>query len=298
MATSGSRPDQRKEKKPESVQFWLAITAGSLLFHSLFMFGVSRSIKVSVVEPAVSGAIDVEIVDPLGREVVAGGEPIVPAAAFKPEPTPLPEFSPEPTKEPTPEPSVKPEVKEKPPIADKPKPTKLKETPSTPNPDSPKSVVPVRSGNELPPTPPSSGGVRSVDVREESVPEQENSKGNMEGNDDPTSKLRLNPHPQLSISQSSPLFPVGKLATISVQFAAICPVSKGTVCDPTQVKIQRTKNNATYSGPAPNLSSKDLEEIDTLAAKIISQASVQSLTIETTTPEKPATFWSITFQIR
>jgi hypothetical protein len=120
MATSGSL-ERRKEQKPESVHFWLAIVAGSLFFHSVFMFGVSRAVKVAVAEPG-GGAIDVEFVEASGSKAAPEGEPIVPASSFKPEPfrpepTPLPEFTPEPIVKPEEKPIVKPEVREeKPPI--------------------------------------------------------------------------------------------------------------------------------------------------------------------------------------
>jgi hypothetical protein len=136
-------------------------------------------------------------------------------------------------------------------------------------------------------------------VKEEEDPEQQSSRGDMRGNDDPPSKLKLNRHPGFSISQNSPLFPVGKEATITVQFAATCPISTGNVCDPNHVKLDRgTNNGAAYSGPAPNLSPKDQGEIDRLATEMISKASVQSLIINSPKQVKDDTFWSVTFQIR
>lgn len=157
MATSGSH--QRKEREPESVQFWLAIAAMSLAFHSIFMFGVTRLATVTVVEPAGGGAIDVEIVDPLGRDARSEGEPIVPAAALKsdkpepaakPEPTPLPEFTPEPAPqasqkpEPKPEPIVQPEVKKKPEVKE----VKEQKKPSVPKPDKPKGDKPKKKDDQ------------------------------------------------------------------------------------------------------------------------------------------------------
>jgi hypothetical protein len=124
MATSDSR-EKHKEQKPESVHFWLAIVAGSLFFHSVLMFGVSRSVKVAVVEPG-GGAIDVEFVEASGSKAASEGEPIVPASSFKPEPfrpepTPLPEFTPEPIVKPEEKPIVKPE-KEKPDVKEEKRP--------------------------------------------------------------------------------------------------------------------------------------------------------------------------------
>lgn len=193
---------------------------------------------------------------------------------------------------------MKPEVQEKKPIVQPEK----KENPNLPV----KVTTPKKNSTETPPltspkklTEPSEiTGVRSVTVQDSFDPEPQSSNGDMPSKDDPPSKLKLNPHPALSIPKNSTLFPVGKSATIDVQFAATCPVSTGTVCDATQVKLRRTKFAVSYSGPASTQSPKDLEDIDKLATDILSKASVQSLTIETSANGKPDTFWSITFTLR
>lgn len=71
-----------RERKPESVQFWLAIAAVSFLFHALLIVGIKRWATIAVVEPDV-GPIAVELVEPAGSESVEA--PIVQAAALKPE---------------------------------------------------------------------------------------------------------------------------------------------------------------------------------------------------------------------
>ena len=48
-----------REKKRESVQFWLAIGAISLIFHALLIIGIKRWATISVVEPD-AGPIAVE----------------------------------------------------------------------------------------------------------------------------------------------------------------------------------------------------------------------------------------------
>ncbi len=78
MAGSGAL----RERKRESVQFWLAIAAVSFLFHALLIVGIKRWATIAVVEPD-AGAIAVELVEPAGSESVDA--PIVQAAALKPE---------------------------------------------------------------------------------------------------------------------------------------------------------------------------------------------------------------------
>jgi hypothetical protein len=151
MATSGSR-EKHKEQKPESVHFWLAIVAGSLFFHSVLMFGVSRAVKVSVAEPG-GGAIDVEFVEASGSKAVSEGEPIVPASSFKPEPfrpepTPLPEFSPEPTPKPSQEVVQKPEPSPEPSPKQPVKPAVKETTPIVSKPEKPEGEKPNKTGNQ------------------------------------------------------------------------------------------------------------------------------------------------------
>ncbi len=313
----------QRGRKPESVQFWLAIAALSLAFHSLFLFGIQRWAKVAVLQPEVSGPIDVELVAaaPAKSEVNEGAiaqvpqQPeVVPQTKLEAKPQPVesePEVvqKPDPKREPEPKrelPIVPVDPKKKPPIVEKPKP-KPNETPSsTPKnsdlpeqkPASPKPVVPVTSGDGLPSDKIGGSGTRSVGVQPAFEPEQQSSSGDMPSTDNPPSQLKLKPHPGLSISQNSPLLSGGKSATIDVRFAATCPISAGNVCDPTQVKLQRLKADVPYTGPASTLSPKDLEEIDKWATEIVSKASVQSLTIQTPRQDKPDTFWSVTFQLR
>ena len=103
-----------REKKQESVQFWLAIGAISLIFHALLIIGIKRWATIAVVDE--SEPIAVELVEPAGDSASAG-EPIVQAAAMKPEikPEAKPEVKPEPEpeikSEVKPEPIVQPEVK-------------------------------------------------------------------------------------------------------------------------------------------------------------------------------------------
>jgi outer membrane biosynthesis protein TonB len=126
MAGSGAL----REKKRESVQFWLAIAAVSFLFHALLIVGIKRWATIAVVEPD-SGPIAVELVDSVG-DAEPQGEPIVQAAVLKPEaklevtkPEVKPEVQPEPEVKPEPivQPSVQPKIeKKKPTIASTPKP--------------------------------------------------------------------------------------------------------------------------------------------------------------------------------
>jgi hypothetical protein len=299
MATSDSL-ERRKEQKPESVHFWLAIVAGSLFFHSVFMFGVSRAVKVAVVEPG-GGAIDVEFVEASGSKAAPEGEPIVPASSFKPEPfrpelTPLPEFSPEPTPKPSPEVVQKPEVKETP-IVPPPNPTNRPKTPAktAPRTTPEKGGTPARSSQPLT-KPEDLTGVRSVIVSYEEQPEQESSNSGDASKPDEPAKLILGSFPNISINANSPLLP----GSITVQFYATCPISTGNRCDPSQVKLSRNQQiSASYSGSASTISTKDQEDIDRLATEIVSKASVQSLTTKTSFNKKAeATYWSITFTLR
>jgi outer membrane biosynthesis protein TonB len=182
MATSDSL-ERRKEQKPESVHFWLAIVAGSLFFHSVLMFGVSRAVKVAVVEPG-GGAIDVEMVDASGSKAASEGEPIVPASSFKPEPfrpepTPLPEFSPEPILKPEEKPIVKPEVREeKPPIV---QPEKKKPIVQ------PEKKKPIVQPEKKKPQPPDKKGPSEP----EKIPTQDVGKPGDTDGDDPSIRLNV-----------------------------------------------------------------------------------------------------------
>jgi hypothetical protein len=105
MADSGAL----RGRKPESVQFWLAIAAVSLLFHALLIVGIKRWVTIAVVEPD-AGPIAVELVDPVGNPEPQG-EPIVQAATIKPKVKPdlKPEVKPDLKSEVQPEPEIKPE---------------------------------------------------------------------------------------------------------------------------------------------------------------------------------------------
>jgi len=111
MAASGAL----RGRKPESVHFWLAIAAVSLLFHALLIVGIKRWATIAVVEPD-AGPIAIELVDPSG-DAAPEGEPIVQAAAMKPEAKPeaksevQPEFEIKLEPEIKSEPIVQPEVK-------------------------------------------------------------------------------------------------------------------------------------------------------------------------------------------
>jgi outer membrane biosynthesis protein TonB len=246
MATSESL-EKRKEQKPESVQFWLAITAGSLFFHSVFMFGVSRSVKVAVVEPG-GGAIDVEMVDASDNK--AAGEPIVPASSFKPEPfrpepTPLPEFSPEPIVKPEvreEQPIVKPEKEKpivKPEVVQKPKAKEKKKEPIAPQPN-----VAKGDPEDLLKKPPKPGDpeIKSVNFQVQSLPVlTPQSQGELDG----TATLAV---PRFPIIEVPPNFPLRLGQTLTVTLSFSINSQTGAIDSPTFSKI-------------PSLDDKDQERL-------------------------------------
>ncbi len=292
MATSGPSLDQRREKKPESVQFWLAIVAVSLLFHALLIVGVKRLATVAVVEPA-GGPIDVELMEPADSRAVAVDEPIVPAIASKPEPvrpepTPLPEFTPEPSPEviQKPEPIVKPEEKqEKKPIV-KPenkqeKPSKVtKETP----PGKPKSntgEAPITSNDSLKKPPlPTGSGIKSVNFGVSSTIDlTAQSKAELGG----TATLTMPKFPPILVA---PNFPLRPKETLTVTLSFSVNNLTGEADSPTLSKI-------------PNLDDKDQEQIQIAIVDSFSKVkfSPPKINIKGGAPPPDSTEWTITLQL-
>ncbi len=273
MATSGS--DQRKEKKPESVQFWLAIVAVSLLFHSLFIIGVKRWATVAVVEPAAGGAIDFEVVDKSDSKADSSGDPIVPASAlkpepFRPEPTPLPEFSPEPSSEPIVKPEEKPQVREeKKPIVPTPKTSPTSKVPkstpgsprSTPSPTVTPSTIPIPSPSPL------TGGGSTTRSFESQTQELQLA---AEPVDRPVDDFQLMPLPPIVLSRDF-TNDVGRSIDVSVTFFVKCLKFQARVCQQSSLELSS-------STPPPGLTQKYDSEFEKAVETWFEKLKVSSLT--------------------
>ena len=143
MATS----QRSRVRKPESVQFWLCVSAVSLALHSSLLFGLQRWAKVSIVTPD-GGPIAVELVD-APDTVASKPEPDADTIAQVPQkPDAKPDAQPEV------KPDVKPEVQPEPEpeVVRKPEP-KASETPIAPKPKTKPIVDPAKPTREKPKTP-------------------------------------------------------------------------------------------------------------------------------------------------
>ena len=301
-----------REKKQESVQFWLAIGATSLLFHALLIVGLKRWVTIAVVDE--SEPISVEFVDPSG-DAVPVGEPIVQAAAMKPEAKPevKPEVQPEPEPEikaeVQPEPIVQPEVKKVEPAIGsnetKPKVTKRPNKKTTPTTGKKSRSDEVQKG------PPANGetglgggkdlsgelgtiGQRTVGITLLSTLQNETG-----GADDRKATLRFKPFPSTSQLSANLIRDVGKSITIPVTVLISCTESQGLACIPSRIKIEYQSSRF-----PPNLSSEYDQELEKAIDNWIQTLQAESLVYETdpvgTTDsvKKPPTYWTIQVQLQ
>lgn len=301
-------------RKPEAVQFWLAIVAVSLLFHALLIVGIKRWATIEVVEPD-ADPISVELVDPAGPESM--NTPIVPAAALKPEvkPEANPEvqLEPEPEIKPEfgikPEPEVKPEVKPEarteikntqPPIASTPKPDRSpvplkKNTPSrqsgqSQSPElkkdltrenqnsSPKESVSASQSDDLLGNPGSGGGGSNL-AMSLAQPVLRSTSGEIGGRG--TAKLKLN-------------FPT------SIPFPATFALRAGEVI---RAKVRFVVVGNDIQSPEvkelqPKLSGRDQDALLQFIDDVVGQISVDEIVIDTDANKKPDTYWETTIELR
>ncbi len=313
MADSGAL----RGRKPESVQFWLAIAAVSLLFHALLIVGIKRWATIAVVEPD-AGPIAVELVDPVGN-AEPQEEPIVQAAALKPEAKPdltpevkpnlksevQPEFEikPEPGIQPVPivQPQVKTEIKKvQPAIVSTPKPARSlvppkKNTPSTPSKQSQSSGLkkdPTKENqNSLPPTPippsksddplsnPGSGVGGSNLTTSLAPPVLRSTPGEIGGSG--TAKLKLNFPTSIPFPATFALKP-GEVIRAKVSFVVV-----GNDIQSPEVKELQ-----------PKLSGRDQDALLQFIGDVLSQISVSEIVINNDRLEKPDTDWETTIELR
>jgi outer membrane biosynthesis protein TonB len=250
MATS------QRGRKPESVQFWLAIAALSLAFHSLFLFGLQRWAKVAVLQPEVGGPIDVELRDaaPAKPDVNEGAiaqvpeQPeVVPQTKLEVKPQPV-----EPEPEVVQKPDPKPEPKREPelPIVD----PKKNVTPSPKVRSSPparSTVTPKPTSTQtpgvVPPIPKDlidlngEGKTRSLTA---SIGTNEASQVSTGGTNEQVAKLVLQkPLPPIMMSADF-VKDVAKSMLVSVTFTVDCKLSQGLVCPSDQINISYSAHQA------------------------------------------------------
>lgn len=296
MAASGALRD----RKPESVQFWLAIAAVSLLLHALLIVGIKRWTTVAVVEPD-GGPISVELVDPAGSESVEA--PIVQAAALKPEaklevrPEAKSEVQPEPEPEIKPEPIVQPEVKaevKKPAIASAPKPDRSivpskKNTPSgqsgpkkdptkeNQNPSLKKTVPPIKSDDLL--GNPGSGVGGSNLTTSLAPPVLRSTPGEIGGKG--TARIKLNFPATVPFPATFVLKP-GEVIYAKVSFVVV-----GNEIQSPEVKELR-----------PKLSGREREALLEFIGELLLKISVENVVIDNDAIIKPDTDWETTIELR
>ena len=297
-----------RERKPESVQFWLAIAAVSLLFHALLIVGIKRWATIAVVEPDV-GPIGVEMVEPV-RDAEPQGEPIVQAAALKPEvkpdvkPEPEPEIKttvepePEPKVKPIGQPSVQPKIEKKQPTIA-----------STPKPD--RSIVPPKK-NTLSGPSGSSG------------PKKDATKGNQNSSPSKTIPPVKSDDPlgspgsgvggsNLTTSLSPPVLRSSRevggrgTAKLKLNFPTTVPFP-GTFAlksgDVIRVKVYfvvlENKDIQSFDirELQPKLSGREQDALLTFIEEQLGKISVSDIVIDNDTPQKPDTDWETTIELR
>ncbi len=314
MAASGAL----RERKPESVQFWLAIAAVSFLFHALLLVGIKRWATMAVVEPD-GGAIAVELVEPAGSESVDA--PIVQAAALKPEvkpdvqPKPDPEIKtpvepePEPQVRPIVQPSVQPKIEKKQPAIA-----------STPKPD--RSIVPPKkntqsgqSGSSGPKKDPTQGNQNSSPSKPISPVKSDDPLGNP-GSGVGGSNLATSLSPPVLQSEWSltPEAPggIGGSGTAklklnfptSIPFPATFALKRGEVI---RVKVTLRVAGNDIQSPGfkilqPKLSGRDQEALVEFIYEVLPKISVAEIVIDnhtnSETNNKPDTDWETTMELR
>ncbi len=299
MADSGAL----RGRKPESVQFWLAIAAVSLLFHALLIIGIKRWATMAVVEPD-SGPISVELVEPV-RDSEPQGESIVQAAALKPEVKPdlksevQPELEIKPEPQIKPEPIVQPEVKTvlkkvQPAIVSTSKPDRStmppkKNTPSEPsgpkkdatkenqNSSPSKTIPPVKSDDPL--SNPGSGVGGSNLATSLSLPVLRSTPGEIGGSG--TAKLKLNFPTSIPFPATFALKP-GEVIRAKVSFVVV-----GKDIQSPEVKELQ-----------PKLSGRDQDALLQFMGDVLGQISVAEIVIDNNRTEKPDTDWETTIELR
>ena len=313
-----------RERKPESVQFWLAIAAVSLLFHALLIVGIKRWATIAVVEPDV-GPIGVEMVEPV-RDAEPQGEPIVQAAALKPEVKPDVKPEPEPeiktTVEPEPEPKVKPIIgqpsvqpkieKKQPTIASTPKPDRSfvspkKNTPSEPSRQSQSSGTkkdPTKENqNSLPPGSVPAGKSDNPVRSSTQLPPPDEIKGpsSFSASTDGEPRRLYGDSAALKLMQLPPIVlsarfakNAGKTLNISVSFIVKCPTSQKSICEPSFIQTEFQSQT-----PPSGLTSEDDLELEAAIEKWFALVQVSSLVFapdpigEAAATKKGDTTWNI-----
>lgn len=296
MATSASFKERKR--KPESVQFWLAIAAVSLLFHAGLIVGLKRWATIALVEPD-GGSIAVELVDPASEADAPPGEPIVQAAALKPDAKPAPEpiASPEPeipsSFEPKfepapivkPEPIVPPEKKPQPIV---PKPENNTKPPNRPSPKTdkkddkkePSKEIPTTKRNPLPLPTPTMTGIDTVNFQVLGEPQlTPQSQGELSG----TAVLKVPPFPPIDVPKG---FPLRRGETLDVTLNFYINNVTGQIDSPTFPKI-------------PNLDDKEREQLEIAVAELLGKImfSPPDVKIEGGAPPPESTEWRITLRL-
>jgi outer membrane biosynthesis protein TonB len=289
----------QRGRKPESVQFWLAIAALSLAFHSLFLFGIQRWAKVAVLQPEVSGPIDVELRDaaPAKPDVNEGAiaqvpqQPeVVPQTKLEAKPQPV-ESEPEVVQKPDPkrEPELKPELPIVPPVKST-VPVPKSETPQKPKSTKKPLTKPEVGKPEVgkpevgkpevgkPLTPPDQTTGRDLTVNLP-VPKLLSAPGEIGGKG--TARLRL----------KSPL---------TIPFPATFSLKSGDVI---RAKVKFIVTGKDFQSPeikelSPKLSGRDQDQLLALMEEFLTQISVEKIEIDTDAVEKPDTEWETTIELR
>ena len=322
MATS----QRSSVRKPESMQFWLGVGVASLALHSIFLFGLQRWARVTIVQPD-GGPIAVELVD-VPETVVSQVEPdTIAQVSQKPDSKPAaqpevaapevkldvkPEVQPEPEPEskPKPEPIVQPSTnadrkKTTPAIVPTPtkprsqnKPTKSVTPPPRSTPDDPKKrpgkkgdsteTSPVRSNDPL-------GDPNAVETGGRSFLVSYNKPNRLDG---PVAELTFDAMPPISLS-SKFARNVGPTINISLSFMVKCPVSQGTVCQTDRLQSEWHAHTSLQE-----LNAEQDVELDEAVQKWFQGVKIASLVYRlddrTAMTNKGDTFWNVqvTLQVR
>lgn len=299
MADSGAL----RGRKPESVQFWLAIAAVSLIFHALLIIGIKRWVTMAVVEPN-SGPIAVEFVDPVG-DAEPQGEPIVKAGALKPDAKPelRSEVQPEPEiqSEPIVQSSVQPKIEKKQStIASTPKPDRSivppkKNAPSAPsgqsgssgpekvatkenqNSSPSKTIPPVKSDDPL--SNPGSGVGGSNLTTSLSLPVLRSTPGEIGGSG--TAKLKLNFPTSIPFPATFALKP-GEVIRAKVRFVVV----GNDIQSPQVQELQ------------PKLTGREQDALLQFIGEVLGQISVAEIVIDNPARTKSDTDWEATIELR
>ena len=324
MATSR----QLRVQKPESVQFWLCVSAVSLALHSSLLFGLERWAKVTIVQPD-GGPIAVELMDAsdaVGLDAVGPNSIGPDAVAFPTEPDVIAQVPQTPDPKSDAQPEVKLEVKpdgqpesesevrkpelkreskvpirasgdlknpgKKGAISKPSKPTKQSGNPSNSSQASPSA--PRQGGSNTPVTSTDNlpiqnpGGMRSVGLKF-TRPQHAKEPG------DPDATLVLTEFP--GTLSASNLFPLktGQDFDVKVGFPVSCASSTGNLCDASLAKIG-------YLSITPpdgvQLSASEDGQLENIIKQIFQNVQVSSLTVKTDVIKKPDTFWYVTVKIR